>query len=263
MDRWGYRGHDERRFVDRARDEVRSWFGDEAAWRRRQQDYRDADRYREIRRYDERGSTADDERRRSERDWRDERERREDRDSRAEWRDDRDWHAPGPEAAWRRESGWLGFGDRGGESRERGDFPESREREFRPERERESYPARESRSIYGPWSWSYSEAWFVPGPHSGRGPRGYQRSDDRIKEDVCERLCHHGAVDATDIEVSVANGEVTLRGTVPSRDAKRMAEGVCDTVAGVRDVHNELRFSQGETSVPDQSRETPQRPRAA
>src|SRR5262245_32238876 len=39
------------------------------------------------------------------------------------------------------------------------------------------------------------------GPHAGRGPRGYRRSDDRIREDVCDRLCEHGFVDASDIEV--------------------------------------------------------------
>ncbi|HET7343151.1 MAG TPA: BON domain-containing protein [Methylomirabilota bacterium] len=50
------------------------------------------------------------------------------------------------------------------------------------------------------------------GPHTGRGPRGYQRSDERIREDVCERMCQSGDLDATDIEVRVSNGEVTLLG---------------------------------------------------
>src|SRR5205823_13121816 len=30
------------------------------------------------------------------------------------------------------------------------------------------------------------------GPHAGRGPRSYQRADDRIRDDVCERLTQHG-----------------------------------------------------------------------
>ena len=55
------------------------------------------------------------------------------------------------------------------------------------------------------------------GQFTGRGPRNYRRSDDRIEEDINERLTHHGMVDATDIEVSVQNGEVTMRGSVDSR----------------------------------------------
>lgn len=41
------------------------------------------------------------------------------------------------------------------------------------------------------------------GPHAGRGPKGYQRSDERIREDVCDRLTEHPAIDASEIEVEV------------------------------------------------------------
>jgi osmotically-inducible protein OsmY len=91
---------------------------------------------------------------------------------------------------------------------------------------------------------AYTEDWQVPGPFTGRGPRGYQRSDDRIREDVCDRLTQHGQIDASDIEVRVENGEVTLTGTVGSREAKRMAEDVSDSVQGVREVHNQVRVKQ-------------------
>jgi len=73
-----------------------------------------------------------------------------------------------------------------------------------------------------------------------RGPRGYTRSDDRIKEDVSDRLSE-GWLDASDIEVQVAAGEVTLNGHVESRSAKRRAEDLADSVAGVRHVQNNLR----------------------
>lgn len=85
-------------------------------------------------------------------------------------------------------------------------------------------------------------AWATRGPHTGRGPKNYQRRDERILEDVCERLTQHGQVDASDIEVRVENGEVTLSGTVDNRQAKHMAEDAADSVSGVRDVHNELRL---------------------
>jgi len=50
--------------------------------------------------------------------------------------------------------------------------------------------------------------------YRGRGPKNYQRSDDRIREDICERLAMDHDVDASDIEVAVAEGVVTLNGTV-------------------------------------------------
>jgi hypothetical protein len=81
----------------------------------------------------------------------------------------------------------------------------------------------------------------MAGPHSGRGPQGYQRSDARIEEDICEHLTHHGMLDATGIQVRVENGEVTLTGTVESRQAKRLAEDVLDHISGVKDIHNQLR----------------------
>ncbi|MCW5851474.1 MAG: BON domain-containing protein [Anaerolineae bacterium] len=84
-------------------------------------------------------------------------------------------------------------------------------------------------------------SWATRGPQTGRGPKNYQRSDERILEDVCERLTQHGQVDASEIEVRVENGAVTLSGTVDSRQAKHMAEDAADSVSGVRDVHNQLR----------------------
>jgi len=82
----------------------------------------------------------------------------------------------------------------------------------------------------------------VAGPYVGRGPKGYVRSDQRIYEDVCERLMRFGHVDATDIEVQVNRGEVTLEGWVNDRPQKRLAEDLADGVPGVLDVHNMLRI---------------------
>lgn len=85
--------------------------------------------------------------------------------------------------------------------------------------------------------------WEVPGPHTGRGPRNFQMSDDMIREDVCERLSNNGAVDAGDIDVNVKNGEVTLSGTVKNKNEKRLAEDVAESVFGVHDVFNNLQVS--------------------
>lgn len=80
--------------------------------------------------------------------------------------------------------------------------------------------------------------------HSGRGPRNYARSDSRINEDVCDRLTDNPMVDASDIEVAVSEREVTLTGSVRSRDEKRRAEDIAEAVSGVTHVQNNLRVKQ-------------------
>jgi len=80
--------------------------------------------------------------------------------------------------------------------------------------------------------------------HRGRGPRGYTRSDERIREDVNDRLTDDPYVDASDIEVSVSSCEVTLSGTVDDRRARRRAEDIAESVSGVRHVQNNLRVRQ-------------------
>ncbi|HKU75546.1 MAG TPA: BON domain-containing protein [Pyrinomonadaceae bacterium] len=78
----------------------------------------------------------------------------------------------------------------------------------------------------------------------GRGPKGYRRSDERIKEDVNDRLGDDYYIDASDIEVSVQNQEVTLTGTVNNRNDKRRAEDLAESVSGVSNVENRLRVKQ-------------------
>jgi len=85
------------------------------------------------------------------------------------------------------------------------------------------------------------------GQYAGRGPKNWQRSDDRIKEDVNERLTEHSEIDATEIDVQVKNGEVTISGSVDDRRIKRMVEDLVEGVSGVKEVHNQLRASQGGT----------------
>lgn len=80
--------------------------------------------------------------------------------------------------------------------------------------------------------------------YRGRGPKGYRRSDERICEEACDRLTDERSVDASDVSVSVVDGEVTLKGFVASREQKRRAEGCVEEIAGVRDVINELRVKR-------------------
>ncbi len=80
--------------------------------------------------------------------------------------------------------------------------------------------------------------------HRGRGPRGYRRSDERIREDVCEMLSDDPYLDASNMEVTVKECEVTLSGAVNSREDKRRAEHLAERISGVKDVHNSLRVAR-------------------
>lgn len=91
------------------------------------------------------------------------------------------------------------------------------------------------------------------GQHRGRGPSGYTRSDDRIKEDVNDRLTDNSFIDASNVNVEASNGDITLTGTVESRYEKRLAEDIAEDVSGVKNVENRIRvnreaYSQGSMS---------------
>lgn len=79
--------------------------------------------------------------------------------------------------------------------------------------------------------------------HRGRGPKNYSRSDDRIREDINDRLTESSFIDASEIDVAVSDHEVTLTGTVETRYEKRMAEDIADDVTGVTNVENRIRVS--------------------
>jgi len=90
-------------------------------------------------------------------------------------------------------------------------------------------------------AWSDPASWYGEGRYRGIGPKGYVRSDERIRELVCDELMDDPWVDASGIEVAVKDGEVTLSGVVNDRDAKRWAEDAAEHVGGVKHVQNNLR----------------------
>ena len=79
----------------------------------------------------------------------------------------------------------------------------------------------------------------------GMGPKGYKRNDERISDEVHERLTDDPYVDASNINISVSAGEVTLSGTVENREAKHRAERCIEDVSGVSHVQNNLRVERG------------------
>jgi osmotically-inducible protein OsmY len=235
-------GRNDRDFLERAGDEVRSWFGDDEAARRRDMDAPRYERERSGygRNLSERGHQPG---------WRD----RQDE----EWRTRRFEEGPSRGHAAGLYTGSL-------DSRDFGMRESGRDRESRYFADREPWRTSGRGRDYGDddrsWlgggpNWGREFGWGrdrgseEAGRYTGRGPRGYQRSDDRIREDVCDRLTMHGDVDASNVEVEVAGAEVTLRGTVDSRSARRLAEDIAESVHGVRHVHNEIRVGQaGDTA---------------
>ncbi|WP_454712013.1 BON domain-containing protein [Cupriavidus nantongensis] len=93
--------------------------------------------------------------------------------------------------------------------------------------------------------WGDSRGNASPDMPRGRdrvGPKGYQRSDERIREDICERLAHARHVDVRDVEVEVQGGVVRLTGNVRDRRQKYCIEDIVDDVFGVQEIHNAVRL---------------------
>lgn len=89
--------------------------------------------------------------------------------------------------------------------------------------------------------------------YRGRGPKGYRRSDEQIKEDVSEALYRNTVVDASQIEVFVSQGIVTLKGIVDSREQKKAAESAAENLAGVDDIYNDLHLKSEEKIRPSKN----------
>lgn len=202
----------DRDWSDRSSDEVRSWFGDDQARQRRSLDERD------------------------------------NRASRWETpREERDF------SSYAASTGAYRTDDRGYHDR------------YRAERAREDGPADylrwearrpgaefEDGGTHGenvaPWlrreRGGYWRNYEPQATYAGRGPRDYQRSDERIREAICDCMTDDPMLDASEVTVVVSTGEVTLSGTVTSREQKRRAEDVAERISGVKDVTNQLRVAR-------------------
>lgn len=107
------------------------------------------------------------------------------------------------------------------------------------------------------WGQASTDRGAGGGGFRGRGPKNYTRTDQRITEDLCERLTHDDDVDAGDIEVMVKDGVATLTGTVPHRWMKHRAEDIAEGCGGVQDVDNRIRVSRGSGSPGGSGAATP------
>lgn len=110
-------------------------------------------------------------------------------------------------------------------------------------------PSRLSTRQQSRMEWRAAGAQFYPGgayeqlseiSYRGRGPKGYTRADELLKEIICEQLTDNPFIDASDVSVDVEKGEVTLRGTVRDRRQKYAIEDLIADVSGVNEIHNYL-----------------------
>jgi hypothetical protein len=135
------------------------------------------------------------------------------------------------------------FGYGGDDAFDRGDDNSERERDLLRSNDRRNYGVGPGNTRFGNDA-TGSRGEVRRAEHRGRGPKNYQRSDERIREEVNERLMDDPVVDASEIEVAVQNREVTLTGTVRSRNEKRRAEDLAESLPGVSHVQNNLRVGQ-------------------
>jgi osmotically-inducible protein OsmY len=105
-----------------------------------------------------------------------------------------------------------------------------------------SYVSQGWREPYGEGQ-QYGSSGAGQGMHRGKGPKNYQRSDERLKEMLCERLHEDPDIDPSEVTVNVQGGRITLDGTVDSRQAKHAIEEIADQL-GIQDVQNNLRVSR-------------------
>lgn len=76
--------------------------------------------------------------------------------------------------------------------------------------------------------------------HRGMGPKNYMRSDERLREDINEKLTDAPWLDASEINVQAKDGKITLEGSVSERHLKHKVEDLVDRCYGVKDIDNRL-----------------------
>lgn len=82
-----------------------------------------------------------------------------------------------------------------------------------------------------------------PGTFSGRLPKGYRPTDERIQELVCERVTEDPAIDASDVSVVVECAIVKASGTVATQSMKQALIRAMSGVHGVIGIVDTVRVA--------------------
>ncbi|MBX9573325.1 MAG: BON domain-containing protein [Candidatus Obscuribacterales bacterium] len=231
-ERWQRYGR-ERGWLEKSRDEIASWFGDEEAERRRRMDRLEQDRERSSERYGDRHS-----------------ERFGPQESMYGHERFGTWPESSQNLQYRRDMEYgnrMPMQDRYSDRSPSRHFEDHEARPYEgnwgPTRGRESEFTTSGGSHLAPWATQQSSLRELRGR---RGPRNYKRSDERISDDIHEKIDRHLDVDAREVIIEVKDGEVTIKGTVFSRADKRLVEEMAEDVFGVKNVQNMLRVNREE-----------------
>ncbi|HEX7944331.1 MAG TPA: BON domain-containing protein [Phenylobacterium sp.] len=81
--------------------------------------------------------------------------------------------------------------------------------------------------------------------YAGKGPKGWSMADERLIEEVSERLMQDRLLDARGVEVAADAGTVTLSGHVAAASDIALAAMLVRGTPGVRDLVNRLVLQPG------------------
>jgi len=76
-----------------------------------------------------------------------------------------------------------------------------------------------------------------------------RKTGNPIRDELCARLAEHSEIDASEIDVEVVDGAVTLSGTVNSSLQKQIVLDMALACEGVTDVRNQLQVTDREVPI--------------
>jgi hypothetical protein len=103
-------------------------------------------------------------------------------------------------------------------------------------------PINQTDPFYDDYDPSYNDEYQTRKNYYGIGPKGYKRSDMRLKEEAYLLLNQDPILDSSSIQIDVLNNVIYLKGVVDSRRDKKRAEVLIEDIYGIEDVQNQLKI---------------------
>jgi len=94
--------------------------------------------------------------------------------------------------------------------------------------------------------------------YRGVGPKGYRRSDQHVREQICDRLMLDPYLDASGVAVTVSKGRVALTGSVPTERMRESAIAAAGAVAS-GPVDSKLQVAGARAARTSRARQKPKR----
>jgi osmotically-inducible protein OsmY len=80
-------------------------------------------------------------------------------------------------------------------------------------------------------------------PHLGLDQKPTTRSDNDLLTEACDKIAQVPGIDLDAVDVSIREGGITLRGSVPTLTDKLALSEMVWGIEGVRDVRNEIQVA--------------------